>query len=219
MSKFFLDKIGKRSLKPLVKKFLFGFLITFFITSILIAFTPLANWLAPLFFIEPVLQKSDAVIVLSGGSYPNGRLTVFTIERVIDGIYLYKEGWAKKIIFVGNSENHQIPDAQKMKELAIKLGIPEEDILVGLNSPNTYFNLREAAEIMKQNEMETALLVTSSIHTKRSLLVAKKLNLALSPASFSVDQYRQVSVDRLILFWFETREAVALAVYKLRGWI
>lgn len=120
---------------------------------------------------------------------------------------------------MGNSGDGKTPDAFKMKELAIKLGVPERDILIGSNSFNTYYNLLETQEIMKRENLNNALLVTSSTHTRRSLLVAKKLGLEIYPASFSVDKYRQVSADRLVLFWSEIREIIAIVYYKFKGWI
>jgi len=214
--KFFSKKF---ILNPRIKAIFHFFFIGYFFFSLLVLFSPIANWLAILFFVEPKLQKTDAIIVLSASSYPDGTLTLFTLGREIEGISLYKEGWAKKIIFVGNSGDGKTPDAFKMKELAIKLGVPERDILIGSNSFNTYYNLLETQEIMKRENLNNALLVTSSTHTRRSLLVAKKLGLEIYPASFSVDKYRQVSADRLVLFWSEIREIIAIVYYKFKGWI
>ncbi|MCI9434158.1 MAG: DUF218 domain-containing protein [Bacilli bacterium] len=57
-------------------------------------------------------------------------------ERVNTALEAYKIGRVKKLIFTGgvngvsNQDNNQIPEAIRMKELAIKLGVKEEDILV-----------------------------------------------------------------------------------------
>lgn len=186
------------------------------ISALLIIWTPVSNWLSDLFFVKNEPRKSDAIIVLSGGAYPNGILSLFTIGRVTEGIILYKKGFAKKIIFVGDSKNNRITDAQKMSELAVQLGVPGQDILTGEFSSDTHTDLLEAKKVMDRENLNRALIVTSSTHTLRTSLVAKKINLNGIPVVLSADKYRQDSVDRIILFWFELREMAALVIFKLR---
>lgn len=208
----------RKLIYPITKIITIFSIITTF-SLLIIAYTPLSNKLSKYFFIKPNLEKSNAILVLSGGSYPGGILTLFTFERVVQGVSLYKETLGDKIIFIGNTNNHTPADAQAMRELAIKLGVPDEDILVGTTSGDTYLNFQEAAQIMNQNGIKDILLVTSSVHSLRSQLVANKIGVNVHPASLSVDEYREESVDRLILFWYEIRETFALLLYKAKGYI
>lgn len=192
------------------------------ISSILIisvAVTPVSNIFSKYFFIQPQIKKTDVIIVLSGGSYPNGTPTLFTIERVINGILLYKNNLGKMIIFVGNTNNNIHPDAQIMKDIATNLGISEKDILIETKSGDTYSNLKEVDSIMKNNNFKDALLVTSPVHMLRANLVAQKIGMDIYPATLSFDVYRTEPIDRLILMWTETREIIALLIYTLKGYI
>lgn len=202
-----------------IKQLFIKISIMVFILLLVIIFTPFTNWLAPLFYIEPNIQKADAIVVLSGGTYPDGTLSASTLQRTVDGIVLFKNKLAKKMIFVGNSGEKKVSDAQTMKELAIKMGTEEDDIIIGTSSADTYSNILETKEIMRDKNINTGLLVTSSTHMKRALLVSSKQGLILYPASLSVDKYRHVSVDRLVLFWSEVRESLALAIYAIKGYI
>lgn len=205
--------------KTLIKKTIAMFLLGYFIVSLLVMFTPVANWLSNFFYVKPEIQKADAVVILSASSYSDGTLSLFSLERVVRGVSLYKQGLVETVVFVGNSGINKDPDAATMKKVAVEMGIPEAKVLVGCNSTNTYYNFMEAKEIMEKNNIQTALLVTSSTHLKRSMMIVGKLKLNVYPASLSVDQYRQVSVDRLTLFWAELKEMIALSYYKLKGWI
>ena len=51
------------------------FCMTFTTGVIIVMFTPVPNILANLLEVEPSYKKSDVIIVLAGGAYPNGTLS------------------------------------------------------------------------------------------------------------------------------------------------
>ena len=189
--------------------------------TILVFFTPLANWLAEPLYVESTPRKADVIVVLSGGSYPNGSLSYFTLERVVYGIELYQQGLAEKIIFSGGkSRRDSSSDAENMKQFALDMGIPEEDIVTEPESKNTHENIFKTVEIMGKNGWESALLVTTPIHLYRSRLITQKTDLDFIPASPpSFDKYRQVPIDRGLLFYFTFREYGALVLQQLKALI
>lgn len=71
-------------------------------------------------------------------------------ERVNTFVDVYKKGRIKKAIFMGsangvsNQNNSIIAEAIKMKELALSLGVNEEDILIDDTSNNTFENIENA---------------------------------------------------------------------------
>lgn len=71
-------------------------------------------------------------------------------ERVNTSVDAYKKDRVKKLIFMGgvngvsNQDNSTISEAKKMKELAISLGVNEEDILIDDTSNNTFENIENA---------------------------------------------------------------------------
>lgn len=89
----------------------------------------------------------------------NGKCTIYGLvfgnsmlinERVNTAVDAYKNHRIKKIIFSGgnngisNQENDVIPEAIKMKNLAIKLGVNEQDILVYDTSCNSFENVENS---------------------------------------------------------------------------
>ncbi len=188
-----------------------------FLIFLLIFFTSLPNYLAQPLIVSPRIQKAEAILVLSGGSYDNGQLSSFSLERLVQAVKLYREGWAPKIIFSGKED---FGDALAMKEIALSLGVPDETILVEDQATSTYENILFSSVIAEENNLKEILLVTSPIHLRRSLNIAEKISpeLKFLPASFPpYDSFRRHPLDRFILFWFTVREYLGIIREHFRG--
>lgn len=100
-------------------------------------------------------------------------------ERVNTAVEAYKKGRVRKLIFTGgangvsNQNNDQIPEAIKMKDLAIKLGVSEEDILIETDSNNSFENVDNVFEILPNN-INCISIITSEFHLKRCMAIIKK---------------------------------------------
>lgn len=100
-------------------------------------------------------------------------------ERVNTSVDAYKRGRVKKLIFMGgvngvsNQDNSTIPEAIKMKELALSLGINEKDILIDDTSNNTFENIENAMKLLPSN-IKHISIITSEFHLKRCYAILKK---------------------------------------------
>lgn len=74
---------------------------------------------------------------------------------------------------VSNQNHSKIPEAIKMKELALSLGILEEDIIVEDSSNNTFENIHNAMHLLP-DDVSNLLIVTSEFHLKRCSAIFKK---------------------------------------------
>lgn len=76
---------------------------------------------------------------------------------------------------VSNQDNSNIAEAIKMKELAIKLGVKEKDILLD-TSNNTFENVDNALELLKDelSTIRNITIITSEFHLKRCYAILKK---------------------------------------------
>ncbi len=98
-------------------------------------------------------------------------------ERVNAAVNLYNEGRIKKMIFMGgvsgvsNQDNSKEAEANRMKKVAIEMGVSEEDILVDDKSNNSFENVDNALEIIggEIEYLENIIVVTSEFHLKRCL--------------------------------------------------
>ncbi len=100
-------------------------------------------------------------------------------ERVTTAINTYKKGRIKKIIFMGgvngasNQDNSPIPEAIKMKELALSLGANKEDILIEDTSNNTFENIENAMKLLPK-DINHISIITSEFHLKRCYAILRK---------------------------------------------
>lgn len=103
-------------------------------------------------------------------------------ERTLMAVKIYKEKRVNKLIFMGgqqgisNQANSNISEADRMKELAISLGVLKNDILIDNKSNNTFENINNALEIIGEEikSIKNIVIVTSEFHLKRCLGILKK---------------------------------------------
>lgn len=109
---------------------------------------------------EANCQAADAIVVVSGGD---------TDARTDEGIRLFHNGWADTIIFSGAAQDKTGPsNAAAMRAHAINEGIPETAILIEELSATTTQNAQNTQAIFDNNNIETAILVTSGYHQRRA---------------------------------------------------
>lgn len=107
-------------------------------------------------------HAADAVIAVSGGD---------TSARTQQAIDLYKQGWAPLLIFSGAALDKSGPsNASVMQTQALKQGVPKEAIIIEEHSATTRENAENTSKILRAQNVEDAIVVSSSYHMKRTLL-------------------------------------------------
>lgn len=118
------------------------------------------------------LEKADCILVL--GSYDTS-----VAER---GSEIYLAGWAPMIIFSGGRSNTAIKlwncsEADKFKQIALGMGVPEDKILVENESLNTGENVlftKKLLESLNQNPQKF-ILVQKPYMERRTYATFRKL--------------------------------------------
>lgn len=117
--------------------------------------------------------EADVAIVLGAGVWDNEPSPVFR-ERINHGIWLYENGYVKKLMFTGGiSEGMSESETAIAMRYAVENGVPEHDILLEENSHITQENIANSKKIMTENGLETALIVSDPLHMKRAMLMAR----------------------------------------------
>ena len=131
---------------------------------------------------EEVLSNLDIVIVLGGGMYiPGGFRTCSELSgpaysRLVNGVRVFKQSSAEMLALSGGSSEDCIEsEAEVMKALALELGVPEDRIIIEMNSHNTMENGAELAKLISSGKAKRIGLVTSALHMPRSVRVFHKL--------------------------------------------
>lgn len=143
----------------LIKKFVWTLAI---FVCILIALPLFIGWyLSP----QDILRKVDVIVVVSGGD---------NNARIKKGVELYKEGWAPVLLYSGAAAEGEISNAQAMKTISAKMGVPKESILIEEESKTTLENAQFTGKIVKDKEYKSMILVTSPYHQRRTYELFKK---------------------------------------------
>ncbi len=143
----------------MIKKLIAAILIA----VLIVVFIPfaLALYLSP----QNPLEKTDVIVVVSGGD---------TDSRITEGVKLYEQGWAPKIIFSGAAAEGDVSNALAMARIAIKAGIPADAIILEEKSQTTAENAQFSARIIRENGYQGIILVTSPYHQRRANNLFKK---------------------------------------------
>jgi uncharacterized SAM-binding protein YcdF (DUF218 family) len=141
---------------------------------LLIFCTPAVWFLAEPLKISDQPQKADAIVVFAGGTGESGKQGQGYEERVGYAVQLYKEGYAKNIVF-SSGYSYAIKEVDIMKALAVSMGVPAIAIILEDRSGYTYEFVRNTNDIVRRNGWKKILLVSSPYHMRRASLVYDKL--------------------------------------------
>lgn len=123
------------------------------------------------------IVKADAAIVLGASAWGDKPSPVFE-ERINHGIWLYKNGFVDNLIFTGGrGENTSLSESGIAKTYAMENSVPGEDIFIEEKSTITQENIQFAAEIVKENNFSSVIVVSDPLHMKRAMLMCKDYGL------------------------------------------
>lgn len=137
-------------------------------------------------------QKCDVGIVLGAATDNTGVSEVYK-QRLNHAIALYKNQTIDFIIVTGGkAADKENSDAYMAKQYLLKEGVPEESIFLEEKSTITQENLEHSLKIMKDNELETALIISDPLHMKRAMLLAKDLEIDAYASPTKTSAYKSL---------------------------
>jgi len=177
-------------------------------------------------------SEIDIIVILGGGVLPAWSLrkeaepSGVTYSRVAHGVEFFHRSGAKYIVVSGGAGPFgSETNAEAMKELAIKLGVAQDRILMEPYSSTTWEHPRELIKLVKKPEDEITIgLVTSALHMKRSLLIFKRYfpNVIPLPCNYlsnpvRLNEYLIIpSADAFFLSSNALHELIGIVWYKVR---
>ena len=128
-------------------------------------------------------EAADAIVALSGGD---------TLARADEAIRLYKNGWAKTLIFSGAAADKSGPsNAKVMEQRAVAAGVDANNVIIEQESETTQENASETAAIFERERISSAIIVTSAYHQRRAMLEFNKSTKDVTLRAHSVAQDNQ----------------------------
>lgn len=102
---------------------------------------------------------ADAIVVFSGDRG----------VRMEKAAELFQMRYAPKVLISGGEVYEGLVMAEVMKDHGLRLGIPQDAMLLEKKASSTFQNAEYTRDILIRNGMDQALVVTSDFHTRRTL--------------------------------------------------
>ena len=139
------------------------------------------------------LKNVDCILILGAGIWGD-KPSPMLQDRLDEGVKLYKEGIASKIIMSGDHGREEYDEVNIMKEYAIEQGVPSEDIFMDHAGFSTYESIYRAKEIF---DADNIVIVTQEYHLYRALYIADKLDINAygvnsDPRKYSGQTFREL---------------------------
>lgn len=172
-------------------------------------------------FINDIHERVDFAFVL-------GSPSLISVEPAIE---LYQKGFTQQLIISGhgpqiNTNPNIIPEAQLLKEYAIKRGIPADRILIETKATNTLENFRNSNLLIESqigwSSISKVAICGKPFHMRRALMTARTqwpshVQLLMTPSNHPDDPNAQT--------WWQSnagkahvfKELNAISIYAMKG--
>ena len=143
-------------------------------------------------------------IVFGAGLTRSGEPTPALYDRIATAVDLYQRGLVNKLLLTGDNRFENYNEPEVMRRTAVKLGVPNEDLVLDYAGRRTYDSCYRARAIFG---VSRAILVSQAFHLDRALYLCD---------SFGIDGIGVVADRRNYTqrtqTWWSIREAAATVV-------
>jgi uncharacterized SAM-binding protein YcdF (DUF218 family) len=179
-----------------------------------------------------------AIVILGSGSYgvedwSGRRLAVAdpaSAARALEAARVFAVTNPAVVISSGGNprpERWMTPPAETMRDLLVRLGVPQDRIALEIESATTREEAIVIARMLRSLQIEQTILVTSSTHMRRSLGAFRAVGISavpaiaqeLPPAQTPPADYVLPSERGLYFASSNAHELIGILYYRLRGWI
>lgn len=119
----------------------------------------------------------DTIVVLGAAQY-DGRPSPVLKARLDHAIELYHGGYAPRLIVTGGvGVGDTVSEAEVSRRYAARAGVDPEHILLERGGLSTAESMAAVSQLMRSNELRSALLVSDPFHMFRLRLLSMRLGL------------------------------------------
>ena len=140
------------------------------------------------------VPRTPVAIVFGAGLWRDGSPTPVLRDRVATAAELYFSGKVKKILMSGDNRFVEYNEPGAMRDYAVSLGVPDEDIILDFAGRRTYDTCYRAQAVFG---VGSAILVTQGYHLPRAVYTCNILNVEAT----GVPADRRSYSRRSLIFW------------------
>jgi uncharacterized SAM-binding protein YcdF (DUF218 family) len=154
-------------------------------------------------------RQADVIVVFGARAYASGWPSTALADRVRTACVLYREGWAPRLLFSGGAGDGAIHETEAMRRFAVRLGVPNEAIILDPQGINTHATVRNTTRLCAERRWRRALAVSHSYHLPRVKMDYRRVGWEV----YTVPVVRPYPLPGMQ--WMVGREIVALWKYYL----
>ncbi len=155
----------------------------------------------PRTFLPGEIPPAPVALVLGAGLNRDGSPGVVLRDRVRTAAELYFNGRVDKLLMSGDNSTEFYNEPGAMRDFAISLGVPQEDIILDYAGRRTYDSCFRARAIFG---LDRAIIITQAFHLPRALFLCNAFQLESDGVPADDANYRL----RYYTFWW-VREILA----------
>ena len=156
---------------------------------------------APRTFTVDNVPAERVAIVFGAGLLRDGSAGPVLRDRVETAVQLYQQGKVQKLLMSGDNRFVNYNEPEAMRQYALDLSVPDEDIVLDYAGRRTYDTCYRANAIF---QVDSAILVTQSFHLPRALFLCNSFGVQSTGVEANNTYFRKISR----LYW-NTRELFA----------
>ncbi len=149
----------------------------------------------------PPDETPRIAIVFGAGLTRSGEPTPALYDRVATAFDLYQRGLVNKLLLTGDNRFADYNEPEAMRRTAVKLGVPDEDLVLDYAGRRTYDSCYRASAIFGVNH---AILVTQAFHLDRALYLCDTFG--IESVGVVADRRDYTASSQM---WWSLREAAA----------
>jgi SanA protein len=165
--------VGWKRVKVIVQYFLFICLVI--VLGLLIPRLITMVYSTPRTYKIADAPQSPVGIIFGAGLWRDGSPTPVLQDRVLAGAQLYFAGKIKKLLMSGDNSYIDYNEPEAMRQYALELGVPDQDIVLDYAGRRTYDTCYRARYIFGVTE---ALLITQKFHLPRAIYICNQIGLS-----------------------------------------
>ena len=154
----------------------------------------------------PIEEPPRIAIVFGAGVWRSGEPSPALSDRILTAVELYRSGRVRKILMSGDNRTEDYNEPSAMKQKAVKMGVPSENVIEDFAGRRTYDTCYRAKEIFA---VERAVLVTQEFHLNRAIYLCQSAG--IDSIGISADRRKY---DESARNWWAWRESFAVVA----GW-
>ncbi len=158
------------------------------------------------------IQEADAILIFGNTVETNGEPSERLKSRLDEGIELFKSNMAPLVIVSGGFGKEGFDEALIMKEYLIENDIPESAIITDQDGINTYQTAKNVAEIRKDKNIKSIIIVSQYYHLLRAKLAIQQFGFDTVYLSYAK------MPPELRDFYSIPREIVAFYIYLFKNY-